>query len=154
MSPHDENKLERLVHQALHDLPPRPAPSTLETRVQAAIARRAARPWWLKGFAHWPMAARAAFAVVCLGLVAGVVIGIGRVAARLDFTPLKAVFAPEIHVAATLAHFASTIITLLGDVIAAIPPLWLYGAAATIAALYVALFGLGAAAYRTLYASS
>jgi hypothetical protein len=35
-----------------------------------------------------------------------------------------------------------------------IPPLWLYGGAATIVALYLALFGLGAATYRTLTASS
>jgi hypothetical protein len=32
-----------------------------------------------------------------------------------------------------------------------IPPLWLYGAMALGIVLYVTLFGLGAAAYRTLY---
>ena len=32
-----------------------------------------------------------------------------------------------------------------------IPPLWLYGGLALGIMLYVALFGLGAAAYRTLY---
>jgi hypothetical protein len=32
-----------------------------------------------------------------------------------------------------------------------IPPLWLYGSLAIGIFLYVTLFGLGAAAYRTLY---
>ena len=36
-------------------------------------------------------------------------------------------------------------------VIRASPPLWLYGSIALVATLYTALFGLGAAAYRTLY---
>jgi hypothetical protein len=36
----------------------------------------------------------------------------------------------------------------------AVPPDWLYGAMAAGAVLYAALFGLGAAAYRTLYLDS
>jgi hypothetical protein len=43
-----------------------------------------------------------------------------------------------------------------GDFIAlvgrSIPTLWIYGAIAFVAGLYAMLFGLGAAAYRTLWA--
>lgn len=154
MNPHDEKNLERLVDRALRDLPPRRAPQTLEIRVQAEIARRAARPWWLKGFTHWPMAARGAFAVVCIGLVPLVIMAITWGTARVNAAQLKVVFASELHWANAAAHFGGTIMTLAADLIGSIPPLWLYGGAATIAALYVALFGLGAAAYRTLYATS
>lgn len=154
MNPPDEKNLERFVHRALHDLPARPAPSTLETRVQAEIARRAARPWWIKGFAHWPVAAQGAFAVAGVGLVPLVIMAIAWVTARVNVAQLKIVFAPELHWVSAAAHFGGTVATLVTDIIGSIPPLWLYGGAATIAALYIALFGLGAAAYRTLYATS
>jgi len=46
----------------------------------------------------------------------------------------------------------------LGELVAAltraIPPLWLSGGLAVSAALYSVLFGLGIAAYRTLYLNS
>ncbi len=39
-------------------------------------------------------------------------------------------------------------------IVRAVPPEWLYAGLAVSAALYAALFGLGAAAYRTLYLNS
>jgi hypothetical protein len=46
-----------------------------------------------------------------------------------------------------------TIVHSATAVVGSISPLWLYGGAALVVGMYVALFGLGAAAYRTLYAS-
>jgi hypothetical protein len=49
MSPNPENnerKLERLIHETLRELPARQAPSSLENRVLAELARRTALPWW------------------------------------------------------------------------------------------------------------
>jgi hypothetical protein len=48
--------------------------------------------------------------------------------------------------------FTNTFINTCGAILRSIPLLWLYVGAAAIAALYATLFGLGAAAYRTLYA--
>ena len=65
-----EEELERLVDRALHDLPLRRAPHTLESRVFAELERRAALPWWRRSFAHWPLPARSAFLVICIALIA------------------------------------------------------------------------------------
>ncbi len=154
MSPYDERNLERLVHQALGDLPRRPAPITLEARVQAEVARRAARPWWRKGFAHWPGPARAGFAVLALGAVPAFMLAATRLMARVDVAHLETTLAPEMRFFHAATSLAQTLSTLGGDIIGSIPALWLYGGVATFAALYLALFGLGAAAYRTLYASA
>ena len=51
----------------------------------AELARRAALPWWRKSFAHWPMAARAAFVVLGAGIAAAFVFV--AVSAQAGFEP-------------------------------------------------------------------
>lgn len=153
MTPQDEKNLERLINATVRDLPPRRAPSSLESRVQAELARRAALPWWHKSFAHWPLAARGAFVVVSAAIAKLVLMVLVWARNGIDATQFKAAYTPELHgleVARRLADSASDFVHV---VVASIPPVWLYGGIAAFAALYVALFGLGAAAYRTLYAS-
>ncbi len=41
-TPDNEEKMERLIHRTLRDLPPRRAPNSLERRVLAELDRRAA----------------------------------------------------------------------------------------------------------------
>lgn len=153
MNPQDQQKLERLVSQAVRNLPPRRAPSSLEMRVQAEIARRAALPWWRKSFVYWPLPARAVFVVVAAAFIkVALMVGVW-ISAGFDTTRFKAAFTPELQ----WAHAVTALVNVAGDfvhaVINSIPPLWLYGGAAIIAGFYIALFGLGAAAYRTLYSS-
>ena len=52
---------------------------------------------------------------------------------------------------AALFHVLRWMVGYVSASIASIPPLWLYGGLAFVAALYATFFGLGAAAYRTLY---
>jgi hypothetical protein len=142
-------KLEQWAADTLGGLPLRRAPSTLESRVLDELQRRAALPWWRVSFAHWPAGPRVAFVLVCAVLVGATVLGgvsafvgtgsfneIGRIAFSWA-QPLLAVIASAGGLAALL--------------IRVVPPAWLYGAMMLGALLYVALFGLGAAAYRTLY---
>ncbi len=154
MTPQENEKLERLVQQAVRNLPARRAPSTLESRVRTEIARRAALPWWRKSFTYWPNPARAAFAVVCAALIKVVFVTAGWFAAGFDPAPLKAAFGPELHWAEIAIGCGQTVLAASSALLSSVPTLWIYGAGALIAALYIALFGLGAAAYRTLYASS
>lgn len=141
MNDRDAEKLEQLVKGAVSGLPPRRAPAGLEQRVLQELARRAALPWWRRGFTQWPVAARAGFVVVCV-LLAGLSLTNG-------FTPhvgaQTLIWArPFVELAATFGSMAALVSRL-------VPPLWIYLALTVGALLYTALFGLGAFAYRTLY---
>lgn len=151
-SPEDHQELERFVHRALRELPPRSAPRSLEQGVLAEIARRAALPWWRKSFNHWPVAARAAFLVLSLGIVKLALFGGVWAMAGFDSAQFRAAFAPQLAWMESGLAVVQAITAFFDIVLRNIPPLWLYGGLAFIGAMYVALFGLGAAAYRTLCA--
>lgn len=151
-SPHTPDPLERTIHRALRELPTRRAPRTLEERVLAEIARRAALPWWRKSFAHWPLVARAVFAVVLIGVVKFVLMGAVWVTAGFDAEQFREAFATPFAWMEAGFSVVNAISGFFEIVLRSIPPLCLYGGLAVLASLYAALFGLGAAAYRTLYA--
>jgi hypothetical protein len=144
-----DDTLERLVDRALHDLPLRRAPATLESRVFAELQRRAALPWWRRSFAHWPLAARAGFLVICIALIGFVFVG-GAAAmdALRSLSDSGALSLSWVRAAGVLMASAGNLIALLTR---AVQPGLLYGGIAVCAALYAVLFGLGAAVYRTLY---
>jgi len=147
MNPHDPEKLERLIHRTLRSLPDLRAPHTLEARVLAAVAARAALPWWRQPFPAWPFAARAIFVLLSATVATGLV-WLGMSGGLPDVAQLwariSAPFGELSALAASVANFTEIVTR-------AIPPLWLYGGIALVATLYTTLFGLGAAAYRTLY---
>jgi hypothetical protein len=143
-----EQKLEQALHQALRSVPLRKAPSSLEARVMNELTRRAAMPWWRASFVSWPMAARVGFVLTCAALIAVTILG--GMSAYLGDRPLEA--------SAFVLSWVNPFLTLISSVggmaavlFRVIPPLWLYGSLAMGIFLYVSLFGLGAAAYRTLY---
>lgn len=149
-----EARLERALHRTLRDLPARRAPRTLEERVRAEIARRAALPWWRRSFAHWPLPARAVFLVGCAGVVKLALMASVWVMAGFDVAEFRAAFATQLgwmDAVVTVFHAIGSLFDIVGR---NIPPLWLYGALAFFAAMYAALFGLGAAAYKALRANA
>lgn len=145
-NPHDP--LERWADAALRDLPSRRAPRSLEARIMAEIERRATRSWWQRSFMEWPAAARVAFLFGCaassmaavrmfswlFGGVASSVSGLNS-----ELAPAAASVRATANLFASIAHN--------------IPSGWVYGGAAAVILLYAGLFGIGAIAYRTLYAS-
>jgi hypothetical protein len=140
MTPHDPDEALALLDQTLRELPLRRAPATLESRVIGELERRAALPWWRRSFAHWPLAARSLFVVICASLVLGALGGTAAVA--------------NVHSLSWLRE-AGGLLMSLGYVAALLKPAtlpsWIYGGIAVCAVLYAVLFGLGAAVYRTLY---
>ncbi len=151
MNKHTEaaEKLERVLHQALQGTLTRRAPDTLEARVFSELQRRAALPWWRSSFAHWPAGARAAFVLICASLVGALLLG--GVSAFVEVRSVDAIEALLLSWAQPLLAVMSSAGGLTALLVRLIPPLWLYGGLAFGAMMYVALFGLGAAAYRTLY---
>jgi hypothetical protein len=133
----------------LRDLPARRAPGSLESRVLRELERRIGLPWWRRGFAQWPLAARAAFVAVCI-----VVIGLSFLDGSWAITAARALIdlgsgpmrGNHPAIAAMASTFESAMLLLH-----VMPAPWLYSGLAVGALLYAALFGLGAAAYRTLY---
>lgn len=138
--------LERLIDKALRDQPLQRAPAGLQDNVMAAIARRAMAPWWRSSFAHWPVAARLVFLVASIGFIK-----LGLEASALLIEPLD----PSARGAALFAEVSwiHALFVTTGAALRSLPSLWIYGGIAVLAALYLMLFGVSAAAYRTLYAS-
>jgi len=150
---HSPEELEKLIHQTLRALPDRQAPRTLEARVLAAIGERASLPWWRQSFARWPVGARCVFLLVSGGLVKVALMAAVWVMAGFDSVQFTSAFATPF----AWLHETQAVLGGIGNFFAllfrSIPSLWLYGGLAVVASLYAALFGLGAAAYRTLYAN-
>lgn len=141
-----QDRLEQLVSSVARGQPPRRAPDSLQARVLAQLATPV--PWWRKGFTSWPMAARVAFLVASVGLVQFVLSGF------MSLTDLIG-SGEVIGTARSWAHSGTEVVSITAStgsfVLHAIPPMWLYGAAAFAFCLYALLFGLGTLAYRTLY---
>jgi hypothetical protein len=144
-----DEALERFVGELARSQLLRRAPGSLERRVLAQLAlQQVDMPWWRRGFAHWPLAARAAFLVASVGFVRlaiGAVISLGSFVGSQEVTGTALSWAHEGGRAAAAADSVSSF------VLQAIPAEWLYAAAAAGFVLYAMLFGLGAVAYRTLY---
>lgn len=144
-------QLENLVHAELRALPPCRAPHTLEARVLAAIEERSRVAWWHKSWSHWPAGVKAAFATGASTLVVAAVTGLTLLGRAPQTDALAQQVGERVDAASALMAFGTWAVEFTGRVLGGIPPLWLYGGLATIAALYATFLGLGAVAYRTLY---
>jgi hypothetical protein len=146
--------LERFIHSALASLPDRRAPLSLEARVLAEIARRAALPWWRRSYAHWPVAARGAFLVGSASAAALLIAGLMSLARNAGATQAAGEVASRFAWLGLVRETAATLAGGGGSVFGAIPSLWIYGALAVFAACYATLIGVGAAAYETYFVRS
>src|ERR1700692_901983 len=139
-----QDPLQQLFDRALGELPLRRAPPTLEARVCGELTRRAARPWWRRSFAQWPLPARAVFLVLCAVLIRLAFMGGSAAGAGIHSLPWARqagwLVASLANLAAAIAHIS--------------PPAWLYEGLAVCGVLYAVLFGLGAVVYRMLYLQS
>lgn len=144
-------QVEQLVHRELRALPPRKAPAGFESRVLAEIERRAATAWYHKSWSYWPAPVRAAF------LLLGTSLAGAAIAAFWMFTQGATAAAIGQEVAAgfgwvtRLVGAVTWTVHFVRQLVAGIPPLWLYGGLAFVAAMYATFVGLGTAAYRYLY---
>ena len=144
-------QLEQVVHRELRALPLRSAPRTLESRVLTAIEQRATVAWWHKSWSYWPTAIRAVFAAVATIFAGSLVAACYAFLGGADATAVATEATARLGIFMKLYHVGVWIFDLGAAIFGSIPPLWLYGSLAFAATMYVALFGLGAASYRTLY---
>ncbi len=141
--------LEKVLTEALRGLPPRRAPLDLESRVLDELRRRASQVWWRRSFTHWPAAARTAFVLLNIALVAVTFLnGFSSVVGGRSFSEFTALVLMWMRPFLTVLSSVGGLTPVL---LHSIPQGWLYAGLVVSAVLYTALFGLGAAAYRTLY---
>jgi hypothetical protein len=138
-----QDELERQLTRTLHDQPLRRAPDSLERRVLARIEARAAVTPWRQGFAHWPLAARVAFLAASVGFVKVALSIAVWLSAPLD----SRVFSFDLP---SQIAWIQTLFAAIGSVARTVPSLWVHAGIALFAIMYLALFGVGASAYRTL----
>ena len=143
--------LEQLVHRELRALPLRRAPRTLESRVLAAIEARHAVAWWHKSWSYWPTPVRAAFAVVATLFAGTAIAACYALLSGVDVAGVTAQAGERLSLFVKLYHAGVWTLNFGTELFSRIPALWLYGGLAFVGLMYVTLFGLGAAAYRTLY---
>ena len=141
-----QDELERQLTRTLRDQPLRRAPDSLERRVLAQLEAGAAVTAWRRGFAHWPMAARVAFLAASIGFVKVALSIAVWLSTPLDSRVLSFNLPSQIA-------WVQTLFAAIGSVARTVPSLWVHAAIALFAIMYLALFGVGASAYRTLRAA-
>jgi len=144
-------RLEQLIHRELHGLPLRPAPRTLEARVLAEIERRATIAWYHKSWSYWPAPVRVAFMAVGTAVASAAVIGFYLLSQGAAVEAVGQEVATGFGWVTRLVAAGTWVVNFSRQLIMGIPPLWLYGGVAFIAAMYAMFVGLGATAYRYLY---
>lgn len=152
--PRDERQLEQYIGTVLGQQPLRQAPATLEARVLGELALRASRPWWLQSFSRWPWAARALFLPLGVGLVQLSFLTTARLVSLWQTLQQSAPASTAQSGLQTLGNLSQAMQTLGNMVTREIPQVWVYGGVGLALLLYAAMFGLGAAAFRTLVATS
>ena len=143
--------LEQVIHRELRGLPLRQAPRSLESRVLAEIERRATVAWYHRSWSYWPAAVRAAFLMLGSGFAAVAVIAFYRLSQGAAAEAVVHDVGTGFGWITRLVAVGSWSINFFQQLVASIPPLWLYGGLAVIGSLYAVFVGVGAAAYRYLY---
>jgi hypothetical protein len=144
--PERQDELERLVTRALRNQPLRRAPVTLERRVLAQIESGAVVAGWRRGFMHWPVAARLVFLVASIGFVK-----LALSIAMWLATPLASP-AFSFDLPSQMA-WLQTLWVAIASIARTVPSVWVHAGIAFLVLMYVALFGIGATAYRTVRAA-
>jgi hypothetical protein len=151
--PRDEQQLEQFIGRVLGQQPQRQAPASLEFRVLQELALRASKPWWLQSFSRWPWVARLLFLPLVLGLVQLSFTTTARLTALWQTLQHSAPASRAQSGLQALSNLGQAAQSLSNVVTHAVPQVWIYGGAALGLLLYAAMFGLGAAAFRTLIVS-
>jgi hypothetical protein len=146
----DDDRIERLVHRALRDLPDRPAPRDLAGRVLSEVGRRSALPWWRLPHSRWPGPARAAFLAVSGAAGLSAAAGVAWATDRAFQEALGVILPRLLDRMALLPSVASDGAEAFAAVAGAVPAVWTTGLFAAATAGFAILAVLGATAYRRL----
>jgi hypothetical protein len=151
--PRDNRQLqaERYVRRLVAGLPDRSAPPDLVARVLERAAREQ-RAWWRTGFAHWPPLARLLFLPLAIAAAALAVLVSSRLWPLWDDLAASAPVRALGDVGRGLAACGHAAQSSFGTLAGLLPAGATSVVALVVVAAYAMFFGLGATAFRTLYA--
>ena len=152
-STRDPEQLEKFIGAMLREQPLRIAPASIEARVQQELAQYAALPWWRRGFSRWPWQARLLFLPLAFGCVQVSSLTNNGVSWLWQALSRSAPGAAAQSGIASFSGMEQALQTLGNMLSRGVPTIWIYGAAGFALLLYAVMFGLGAAAFRTLFAT-
>jgi hypothetical protein len=150
----DQARLEKLIAAGLQQQPLFKAPASLQSRVFAEIARRAALPWYHRSFNQWPMLMQVSFLITAL---ATVVLGRSVILwshAAHAASELEAPVSGGLTFLQSLGSAWNAMGSMFGAIGGAllhrVPGFWLVVAIGVAFAMYALLAGIGVVVYRTL----
>ncbi len=144
-------QLEHRIHRELRALPPRKAPASLESRVLAEIERRATIAWYHKSWSYWPAPVRSVFLVLGTAVAGAAIFAFYLLSQGAAVEAVMQDIGAGFGWITRLTGAIGWTYHFIHQLVSGIPPLWLYGGLAFIAAMYATFVGLGTAAYRYLY---
>ncbi len=145
MNPHYEKQLEASVRRELEALGELSAPSALANRIVAAVAERAALPWYRQSWATWPVGLRVAALTVLLLAFAGLSLGAWQLTQGAAApTWLTGWYADLCALWRTAGVLANTAFALVGQIGSGI----IFVGAAVMFTAWVMCIGLGTACVR------
>jgi len=136
-------RLERLAHQALRELPPYRAPAGLEARVLAEIERRAALRGGAAGIAEWPAAARALVMAGCALCVPLAWLLVPPLCAQLAHALSAPGVAHLVDGVTGTSRMLVGLVQLAARLVHMIPSGWLFGGLIVTGAVYAVPLALG-----------
>lgn len=142
-----EERLERLAHQALRELPPCAAPASLETHVLGEIERRASESH-RAGIAHWPRAVRVLLIAACALCVPLVWLLAARLREHVADTLANSGLSHVVRDVRGMGHTIFDLGELAVRLGHAIPSDWLFAGLLIVGTAYAMLVALG---YLLLY---
>jgi hypothetical protein len=150
----DQARLERLIGLGLRSQPPLRAPASLQSRVLAEVARRAALPWWHRSFRQWPMTMQVGFVLTALATVVFARSAVLWTHPAHAASELTAPVSGGLSFLQTLGSAWVSLGSMVGNVgntfLHRVPGFWLVVGIGLAIAMYATLAGIGVAVYRTL----
>jgi hypothetical protein len=139
-----EPRLESLIDRELKSLPPLAAPDTLAPRVMAALAARAALPWYRRAWQTWPRAGQILSLAALAAVFAGLAVAGGHLFPAGTARPTGGLFATVSLVASLLATVGEALLLAAKQ----LHPAWVATGLLVLSAGWLSCLGLGTAIFR------
>ncbi len=139
-----EPQLESLIGRELKSLPALDAPGTLAPRVMAALAARAALPWYHRAWQTWPRTGQIFSLAALAAVFAGVAVAGGHLFPAGTARPTGGLFATVSLAASLLATVGEALLLTVKH----LHPAWVAAGLLVLSAGWLSCLGLGTAIFR------